>query len=76
MTEQASDPTYTLFWGTGERQVICGGRDIAEALNNAGIGRGALRALDFYIEGDCHDYEWNTATRKWKLMTSGGAELK
>lgn len=34
---------FTLFWLDGTREA---------AMNNAGYGAGALRALDFYAEGD------------------------
>lgn len=57
--------TYTLFWLTGDTQLV-EGEDVSSAMNNAGIGAGALRALDFYSEGDQrHDYFWNNNTRNW-----------
>tara|TARA_R110000868_G_scaffold106717_1_gene292469 strand:- start:16 stop:222 length:207 start_codon:yes stop_codon:yes gene_type:complete len=48
---------FTLFWLIGKKEVISG-NDIAHAMNSAGYGAGALRALDFHSEGDCNDYEW------------------
>jgi len=42
---------FTLFWLTGDSQIVTG-TDIADAMNNAGIGNGALRALDFHAKGD------------------------
>ena len=56
---------YTLFWLTGESQIV-EGVDIVSAMNNAGIGNGALRALDFWARKDrTKDYEWNKETRSW-----------
>ena len=49
---------YTLFWLTGDYQIVKG-TDPASAMNNAGIGAGALRALDFYAYGNVADkYEF------------------
>lgn len=57
--------TYTLFWLTGETQLVTGNSP-AEAMNNAGIGNGALRALDFYSEGDkTNKYVWVEKDRNW-----------
>lgn len=56
---------FTLYWLTGSREVV-EGKDAADAMNNAGYGGGAVRALDFYAKGDDHDWEWVAATRKWK----------
>jgi len=56
---------FTLFWLTGDTQIVTG-IDIASAMNNAGIGNGALRALDFYSSGDkSKEYTWNSTTRYW-----------
>jgi hypothetical protein len=49
--------TYTFFWLTGQKQVLKG-FDPAHALTQAGYSQGALRALDFYAEGDNDEYEW------------------
>ena len=40
---------YKLYWLDG-RTEIKEGCDAIEAFNRAGIGRGALRALDYYEE--------------------------
>lgn len=57
--------TFTLFWLTGEYQLV-EGVDIANAMNMAGIGNGALRALDFWANGDeSENYEWDNDNRKW-----------
>lgn len=58
--------TFTLFWLTGETQLVTGNSP-AEAMNNAGIGNGALRALDFYAEGyKRNDYTYIDANRGWQ----------
>lgn len=38
---------FRLHWLGGKTEIVTG-RDIAEACNRAGIGNGALRALDWY----------------------------
>lgn len=43
--------TYTLFWLTGKTEIVKGNTH-ADAMRNAGYGAGAIRALDFYSEGD------------------------
>jgi hypothetical protein len=44
--------TYTIFWLTGEIQLVKGSSP-RKAMNNAGIGGLLkLRAMDFYSEGD------------------------
>lgn len=62
----ADPPTrWTLYWMTGDRQVV-EGPDISTAMNCAGIGAGALAALDFYAKGDGdHGYRWSDADRDW-----------
>lgn len=59
---------YTLFWRTGNREVVTG-NDPADAMNKAGYGGGSIRALDFYSSGDCNDYVWNKETRYWDKIT-------
>ena len=47
----AKDKTFLLIWRTTtSKYQIVTGRDIAEACNNAGIGGGAIRALDYYAD--------------------------
>ena len=41
--------TYILYWFDGKREIVKGDTP-ADAMNKAGIGRGALQALDFYEE--------------------------
>lgn len=56
--------TYTLYWLTGKRETVQG-NDPARAMTLAGYGGGAVRTLDFYANGDNHDYEWNAEKRDW-----------
>lgn len=56
---------FTYYWLTGKREVL-EGKDTADALNKAGYGGGALRALDFYQEGDVDDYAWNEEKHAWE----------
>lgn len=61
----APPTTWTLYWLTGDRQVI-EGPDISTAMSCAGIGAGALSALDFYAEGDKdHGYRWPADDSCW-----------
>jgi len=46
---------YTYYWLDGKREVL-EGNDPSDAMNKAGYGAGALRALDFYSASDCKDY--------------------
>jgi|LNFM01.1.fsa_nt_gb hypothetical protein len=55
---------FTLFWLNGQREVVHG-FDAANALTNAGYSSGALRALDFYKDGDSGAYVWHEETRTW-----------
>ncbi len=54
--------TYTFYWRTGQREIYSGNSP-ADALNGAGYGYGALAALDFYMPGDDHAYEY--INHKW-----------
>lgn len=55
---------YTIYWLDGSRQVV-EGEDVADAFNRAGIQPGALRVVDFYAEGDDHEYTWDAVKRTW-----------
>lgn len=66
--DEMKEKTYTLFWLTGKTQIVKG-YDSASAMNNAGIGQGALRALDFYDEGDRRkEWVWNEKVRNWEKV--------
>lgn len=56
---------FTLFWLNGKREVVIGAT-VDDAMNRAGYGGGALRALDFFAEGDNHDWEWRD--KNWRLV--------
>lgn len=58
---------FTLFWLSGDRQVIDAepGMKFEDAATAAGYGGGAMRALDFYAAGDSHDYEYDKKQRQW-----------
>ncbi len=59
------DKKFTLYWKTGDREVV-EGRDIAEAMTLAGYGGGAAGALEVWTHGDNHNYIWNAAAREWE----------
>ena len=65
---------FTFFWLTGKREVF-EGSDTANALNNAGYSQGALRALDFWANGDNNDYVWNKTKRNWDLTPEASKRL-
>ena len=61
----APPTSWSLYWLTGDRQVV-EGEQIHIAMNNAGIGAGALAALDFYKKGaEDHGYRWSPDDRRW-----------
>lgn len=56
---------FTLFWLNGESEIVKGS-DASNAMTLAGYGVGAVRALDFYAQGDKrNEYAWNKGTRNW-----------
>ena len=59
---------FILYWLTGDYEIVKGS-SIASALNNAGYGSGAIRALDFYESYTTPNptirYTWNKDTRQW-----------
>jgi hypothetical protein len=61
------DPQFTLYWKTGQRQLV-EGRTIAEAMTLAGYSAGAAPALDFWAKGDNHRYIWDAAEREWNSL--------
>ena len=57
--------TYTLFWLTGKTELVKGNTP-EEAMTLAGYSNGAIRALDFYGNGDIRDeYTWDDGVRNW-----------
>ena len=62
---------FTIFWRTGDAQIVKGEK-ASEAMNNAGIGAGALAAMDFYAEGDQRNkWEYNKEERNWSKKKKG-----
>lgn len=60
------EKTYTLFWLTGDSEIVRGSSP-AVAMTMAGYGGGAVRALDFYSEGDCRkEWAWDKSARTWR----------
>jgi len=56
---------FTLYWRySGGRQVI-EGDNIVDAMNRAGIGAGALPALDFWVNGEDDDWKWDIEVEGW-----------
>ena len=58
---------FTLYWETGDVEVVTG-PNLSTAMNNAGIGAGALRALAFHAEGAPDpdpDWYWNSDEHSW-----------
>ena len=55
---------YTLYWRDGKRETVSGATP-EQAMTLAGYGGGAVRALDFYANGDDRDYTWNAEKRDW-----------
>lgn len=57
---------FTLYWLTGKSEPV-EGKDIADAMNKAGYGQGAVRALDFYSNTHEIEYDWNAGKRSWDM---------
>lgn len=55
---------FTLYWLDGKREIV-EGADPADAMNNAGYGAGAVRALDFYAPGDDKQWRWDAEAKDW-----------
>lgn len=53
---------FVLYWLSGSHEVV-EGNDVADAVSRAGYGAGAMRALDFYEEGEEPSYSWSEG--KW-----------
>jgi hypothetical protein len=56
---------YTLFWLTGKRETVVGD-NVASAMTKAGYSNGAVKALDFYAEGNNNEYLWDGHKRRWE----------
>ena len=55
---------YTFYWLDGTKAVYTG-EGPACALNHAGYGNGAIKALDFFAEGNNNDYQWDSEKHTW-----------
>lgn len=58
---------FTIYWIGGDRQVV-EGTNFADACTRAGLG-GAVRAMDFYAEGDDQNYTYDREKRSWVRTT-------
>lgn len=58
----SDEKTFTLYWLDGKRELVRGPTP-AEAMSRAGYGGGALRALDFYADGDDTSYQF--VDKRW-----------
>jgi len=56
---------YTFFWKDGKKETLAGA-NLAEAMNKAGYGHGALAAMDFYASGKGYGWKWNKETSQWE----------
>ena len=55
---------FTFYWLDGSRNVLSG--DTVEgAFTAAGYGGGAIKAVDFYENGEKDDYQWDKEAKKW-----------
>lgn len=60
--------TYTLFWLTWRTELVKGNTP-EEAMTLAGYGGGAVRALDFFGNGDIRD-DYKCKCRLKNLLTT------
>ena len=60
----AKNKTFTVYWRDGRRELIQG-PTIDRAFTAHGYGAGAVRAVDFYMHGDCKDYQWSSDKKEW-----------
>ncbi len=66
---------FTLFWRYGEAEVI-EGTNPGDAFRRAGIGAGAMPALDVWERGDRRGSRvWDSESREWRPAETG-AESK
>ena len=57
--------SFRIYWLTGQTEIVKG-EYFAEALRNAGYGKGSLLAMDFHQEGDSIDYTYSKGAKEWK----------
>lgn len=68
MNTPTAEPCFTLFWKDGMREIVRG-PSVADAMTRAGYGAGAVRALDFWAEGDETNYTYVQERRSWVRTT-------
>lgn len=58
---------YTIYWLDGKKTVLSTkkGNSIADAFTEAGYGNGAIRAIDFYVNGTDDNYNWDSVKHEW-----------
>ena len=59
-------PTFYLYWLDGKKDEV-EGTNIADACRRAGIGAGALPAMDVYSDKD--EFTWDEKEHTWKRST-------
>lgn len=60
---------WTVYWIDGSKQHIVGDT-ISDAFRAAGIGQGALPAMDFYTPGLNFEYGWDSVMKSWTKVTA------
>lgn len=60
---------FRLYWLDGKTEIV-EGDDITDAFSKAGYGAGAMRALDFWDNGELQSYEWNSVEKAWRMKPS------
>lgn len=65
--------TFTFYWLNGKREILKG-TSPDNAVNKAGYGEyvrgGAMRRLDFFVDGDNKEYEWDETRKFWRIKKS------
>lgn len=57
-------PKFTLYWLTGEKEIV-EGTSVEDAFGKTGYSAGAIRALDFHVNGEDDSYTWNPVDKTW-----------
>lgn len=68
------DNDYTLYWKDGKREFVAG-QTIADAMNKAGYGASAVRALSFYAFGKEDFCEYDPVRKDWFRKQVNLAEI-
>lgn len=62
--EITQEKSFRLYWLDGSTEVIKG-VSIEKAFTNHGYGAGAIRALDFFNNGEEQKYHWDEELKEW-----------